>query len=253
MTTETTGRVFRSEPDDVTTKRRIYASDVRVPTTLDECEAALDLCDSNIVGLSDLIAQRRADGEPFAHCESILATWERKRSELAYVDARLRAPAPKPAEPSMDLALARRRIVDLEAALAKATAKASRPDASQRLIDDLERQKRDLAARLDALVSHTQSTQGASESKAKKHAAAIHNLTALCFAAIVEMVEAGASLTPLAAFISHKMKRDTPEGYFDAWCADALRFIVPSARQNFAENAEVATRMIEDELERRRA
>ena len=204
--------------------------DVRIPVTIAEGEAALDLIATKVAGLEKMIADvpDRAGAAQYA-----LRKWEERLAEVEWTMERLRA---GDALPSMDLAreraahaetvkkldAARVQVKSLETKVAMLSQQRSKGD--EKTIAGLREQVAVLFAGLgkrDAMIAALRTPEGEVPIIARgvdpRGAAKMHETAAAALEAIDDMVAGGAQHTRLSRYTEWKLASILPVGYRVLW------------------------------------
>jgi chromosome segregation ATPase len=207
--------------------------DVRIPVTIKEAEAALDMIDRTVDRLEGIIAEKELkDGCEWTGMRRLMASWENKRATVAYAAERLDA-----GDDALSIELAQLRA-KVEALTTENTAlKQSERNAKQHVSDvkgsrrervaenaELKRQNADLVAKNERLSAALRETHVARQQPApddvKKALKKSHH-DALAFTAEVldELLASGVRLSPIARLCLDECNDSLPRGYRAAWRA----------------------------------
>jgi hypothetical protein len=214
-----------------TRTRWMRPEEVRTPVTVKEGDAALDVIDHAMGRLEETIARRNQRGEDSTGLKTLLASWESRRTEVAYTIERLEA-GDSPA--SVEAEQLRAQIHDLarqnsdllkhtreQRAQLSAQAIARPPRQSQ--IADLERQIADLTAKnarlTEALRVAAPPVQAPPDEVKRALKRSAHDAFAFGAEALDELVAAGVDLTPMAALFLDHCNNSVPRGYRVEWRA----------------------------------
>ena len=141
METAENANTYFAQPFNGTPRARWYPENIRMPETIEEGEAALVLIDECSLGAQRARARKIENGAAETRSvDNLIATWAKKRAEVAYVIERIRAGESRD---SVELAKAREVIASLEKALRERNAEASSAPGNK-LAEHLSRQIRSL-------------------------------------------------------------------------------------------------------------
>jgi hypothetical protein len=207
--------------------RWVRPEEVRTPVTVKEGEAALDLIDHAMDRLEETIGRRAQRGEDSTGLKVLLASWGSRRAEVVYAVERLEAGEPPV---SVDLARLRAQVEDLtrqntdqlkrlkeqRAMIVSLTEKSAGKPAH---VASLELQVAALTQRnaglADALRTMKPPVQPDEAKRALKKS--VHDAFAFGAEALDDLVQAGVTLTPLAALFLEHCNSSVPRGYRAEW------------------------------------
>lgn len=234
--------------------RWVRYSDVRMPVTVAEGEAALDLISTKIANIEARLADN-PNNEP--ELVNALTKWGERLAEVEWTTARLRAGE---AAPSMDLARERaahaeatRKLDAMRVQLKALESKAARlsrhrGQTDEEIIEGLRthnasllRAIEDRNATIERLKAAPLQPAPAAPDAAEQKRRLIDRAHEHCAAgleAFDELHSAGVSLPPLSRFIVYKFANALPAGYRSKWRAIHLARIEEAAAAFIAPEAE---------------
>ncbi len=218
---------------DATTPTRagrwMRPEEVRIPLTVAEADAALDMMDETLARLEGIIAQREAKGGHRDEAmRALMGAWAAKRAQVAYYAARIEA-GESPASAEADAARERAEAAEAELGTLRAELRAARAAPPRNA--DLERQVADLVAKNARLARELEEAKArrSADTERARYRRGLQDMLALAAVTIEELLAAGAPVSPLAAFVVHKAKRGLPPGFVREWRAMHLSHILPYA------------------------
>lgn len=225
-----TDRVFRRDPGDDEAGRRLRPEDVPTPTTLAVADAACDLASAKIEALEQRQAENPHRASDFDHG---LAIWTERLAELEYARERLRAGE---APPSLELAKARARIEVLERTVDQLQRRPASPPAQgtpfdrnalreaqdalrkrDATIDRLTREMNEGFARRNEALARLRAEVARPEAPRRKHAQAVHDVSAMALDALDDLLTSGAPPTRLSRLVARRLEALLPHGYRATW------------------------------------
>lgn len=214
--------------------------DVRLPVTVEEGQAALDLIATKIAGLESFASDvpERAAGAEYA-----LRKWSERLAEIEWAMERLRA-----GEPSASLELARERAAHAETALhldamraevnvlrAKAS-KAQKDQESRGVVNGLREQVAVLNTAIknrDATIERLRAPAGEMPllggGANPRAIGREHEISAQVLDALDDMIAAGATHTKKSRYAAYKLSAQLPRGYRTIWCEMHLARVIEAA------------------------
>lgn len=234
------GETTQSSPAPRT--RWMRPEEVRTPVTVKEGEAALDLIDHHADHLEATIARRTQRGEDCTGLKTLLASWESRRAEVAYVVERLDAGEPAP---SIELATARAKIAVLEEHIEKLRAKvhmdvhspSTRTAELAAQVEDLKKQNADIAKKNAGLAEAITNLQAAlakakSDSRYLSAVRAYHKHCASVLEAFDDIERRGVALPPIARLVRSTARTGVSADYLaTTWVVDGRPHLLNAARE----------------------